>query len=46
VQLIKGNTFAGTAFGSYGCFWLGWFFWRFLEIDSIVPGVVNVSEIK
>jgi succinate-acetate transporter protein len=24
VQLIKGNTFAGTAFGSYGAFWLGW----------------------
>lgn len=25
LELIKGNTFAGTAFSSYGCFWLGWF---------------------
>jgi succinate-acetate transporter protein len=24
VQLIKGNTFGGTAFASYGAFWMGW----------------------
>ncbi len=24
-QIIKGNTFAGCAFASYGCFWIGWF---------------------
>lgn len=24
LELIKGNTFGGTAFASYGCFWMGW----------------------
>jgi len=24
LELLKGNTFGGTAFSSYGCFWLGW----------------------
>ena len=31
VQLIKGNTFAGTAFSSYGCFWMGWFLLEYLS---------------
>lgn len=25
LEIIKGNTFGGTAFCSYGCFWLGWY---------------------
>ncbi|KAG1675985.1 hypothetical protein FOA52_014229 [Chlamydomonas sp. UWO 241] len=25
LELIKGSTFAGTAFMSYGAFWMGWF---------------------
>ncbi|EFJ47526.1 hypothetical protein VOLCADRAFT_105087 [Volvox carteri f. nagariensis] len=25
LELIKGNTFGGTAFASYGAFWMGWF---------------------
>jgi succinate-acetate transporter protein len=25
-QLLKGNTFAGSAFFSYGCFWISWAF--------------------
>ncbi len=24
LQLIKGDSFAGTAFASFGCFWMGW----------------------
>lgn len=24
LELLKGNTFGGTAFSTYGCFWLGW----------------------
>ncbi|GAX82079.1 hypothetical protein CEUSTIGMA_g9507.t1 [Chlamydomonas eustigma] len=24
LDLIKGNTFGGTVFSSYGCFWIGW----------------------
>jgi uncharacterized protein len=24
LELIRGSTFAGTAFSSYGCFWMGW----------------------
>lgn len=29
LELIKGNTFGGTAFASYGCFWMGWFLLEF-----------------
>jgi len=31
LEIIKGNTFAGTAFASYGCFWLGWFLLHMLS---------------
>ncbi|KAG1665546.1 hypothetical protein FOA52_000692 [Chlamydomonas sp. UWO 241] len=38
LELIKGNTFAGTAFVSYGAFWMGWFMLEFLStIDPVVP---------
>jgi succinate-acetate transporter protein len=36
-QLIKGNTFAGTAFFSYGSFWVAYFVFRF--ISSTTGGV-------
>lgn len=39
LELIKGNTFAGTAFSSYGCFWMGWFLWKFMEADKVVASV-------
>ncbi|GFR48506.1 hypothetical protein Agub_g10173 [Astrephomene gubernaculifera] len=31
LELIKGNTFGGTAFASYGAFWMGWFLLEFLS---------------
>ncbi|KAG1656838.1 hypothetical protein FOA52_006293 [Chlamydomonas sp. UWO 241] len=38
MQLLKGNTFAGTAFISYGAFWMGWFMLEFLsKIDHSLP---------
>ncbi|GFR45947.1 hypothetical protein Agub_g7413 [Astrephomene gubernaculifera] len=30
LELIKGNTFGGTAFASYGAFWMGWFLLEYL----------------
>ncbi|GLC50388.1 hypothetical protein PLESTB_000373600 [Pleodorina starrii] len=30
LELIKGNTFGGTAFSSYGAFWMGWFLIEYL----------------
>jgi len=36
LELIKGNTFAGTAFSSYGCFWMGYAYYRTLELQGIV----------
>uniref|UniRef100_A0A7S0QVQ1 GPR1/FUN34/yaaH family protein n=1 Tax=Chlamydomonas leiostraca TaxID=1034604 RepID=A0A7S0QVQ1_9CHLO len=44
LELIKGNTFAGTAFSSYGCFWMGWFLWKLLEITHTVPSVVVAAR--
>ena len=40
-QLIKGNTFGGTAFASYGAFWMGWFLLEYLSITNkaMFPGV-------
>mmetsp|Transcript_17956 Transcript_17956/g.32789 ORF Transcript_17956/g.32789 Transcript_17956/m.32789 type:complete len:230 (-) Transcript_17956:432-1121(-) len=32
LELIKGNTFGGTAFASYGCFWMGWFMFNYLSM--------------
>eukprot|EP00195_Chlamydomonas_chlamydogama_P016362 CAMPEP_0202900946 /NCGR_PEP_ID=MMETSP1392-20130828/12284_1 /ASSEMBLY_ACC=CAM_ASM_000868 /TAXON_ID=225041 /ORGANISM="Chlamydomonas chlamydogama, Strain SAG 11-48b" /LENGTH=237 /DNA_ID=CAMNT_0049587409 /DNA_START=35 /DNA_END=748 /DNA_ORIENTATION=+ len=34
LELIKGNTFAGTAFSSYGCFWMGWFLLEWLSYEE------------
>ncbi|GLI64822.1 hypothetical protein VaNZ11_008119 [Volvox africanus] len=31
LELIRGNTFGGTAFCSYGAFWMGWFLLEFLS---------------
>ena len=41
LQLIKGNTFGGTAFASYGAFWMGWFLLEYLSITNkaMFPGV-------
>ncbi|KAJ9532985.1 hypothetical protein QJQ45_018084 [Haematococcus lacustris] len=43
LELIKGNTFAGTAFSSYGCFWMGWFLFNFFAVDKITPSVTAVA---
>ncbi|KXZ41940.1 hypothetical protein GPECTOR_239g570 [Gonium pectorale] len=32
LELIKGNTFGGTAFASYGAFWMGWFLLEYLTV--------------
>ncbi|KAG2494227.1 hypothetical protein HYH03_007583 [Edaphochlamys debaryana] len=34
LELIKGNTFGGTAFASYGAFWMGWFLLEYLMITN------------
>ncbi|GLC33125.1 hypothetical protein PLESTB_000367600 [Pleodorina starrii] len=34
LELIKGNTFGGTAFASYGSFWMGWFLLEYLTISD------------
>mmetsp|Transcript_19664 Transcript_19664/g.35466 ORF Transcript_19664/g.35466 Transcript_19664/m.35466 type:complete len:232 (-) Transcript_19664:137-832(-) len=39
LELIKGNTFGGTAFASYGCFWMGWFGFNYLSMEF--PNVGN-----
>ncbi|KAG2422612.1 hypothetical protein HXX76_010393 [Chlamydomonas incerta] len=41
LELIKGNTFGGTAFASYGAFWMGWFLLEYLTITNkaLFPGV-------
>ncbi|KAJ9518849.1 hypothetical protein QJQ45_026105 [Haematococcus lacustris] len=41
--LIKGNTFSGTAFSSYGCFWMGWFLFNYLTVDNITPSVTATA---
>ncbi|KAJ9518848.1 hypothetical protein QJQ45_026107 [Haematococcus lacustris] len=43
LELIRGATFAGTAFSCYGCFWLGWFLWKLLETQKTVAPVVLVG---
>ena len=42
-QLIKGNTWGGTVFASYGCFWLGF---GMLNRDSSVYPTAYPSESK
>ncbi|KAJ9532993.1 hypothetical protein QJQ45_018082 [Haematococcus lacustris] len=43
LELIRGATFAGTAFSCYGCFWLGWFLWKLLEIQKTVASVTATA---
>ncbi|KAL6748095.1 GPR1/FUN34/yaaH family-domain-containing protein [Haematococcus lacustris] len=43
LELIRGATFAGTTFASYGCFWLGRFLWLLLEVNRSVPAVADVA---
>ncbi|KAL6747486.1 GPR1/FUN34/yaaH family-domain-containing protein [Haematococcus lacustris] len=43
LELIKGNTFAGTAFSSYGCFWMGWFLFNYFAVSKITPSVLAVA---
>ncbi|KAG2451134.1 hypothetical protein HYH02_004401 [Chlamydomonas schloesseri] len=31
LELIKGDSFAGTTFASFGCFWMGWGLLRFMS---------------
>lgn len=38
LQLIKGNTFAGTAFFSYGAFWTAFFVLKYITAASIANG--------
>jgi succinate-acetate transporter protein len=46
--MIKGNTFAGTAFFSYGAFWMAFFVMKFLIKSSSVLGgpKVYTSDFK
>jgi len=39
LELVKGNTFAGTAFSSYGCFWMGYAFYKQLEMNGVVESM-------
>lgn len=43
MQLIKGNTFAGTAFFSYGSFWVAYFVLRFISSDPAAPALFKGS---
>jgi hypothetical protein len=42
-QLLKGNTFAGTAFFSYGSFWVSWAF--FQTMTRLTQGAENPSAL-
>ncbi len=42
-QLIRGNTFAGTAFSSYGAFWLGWGLWKYWEATGVMKSVASTA---
>lgn len=48
LQFIKGNTFAGTAFFSYGAFWMSWFLGNFLgrtgNLAYSIPHDFRVGE--
>jgi uncharacterized protein len=43
LEIIKGNTFAGTAFASYGCFWMGWFLLQYMSM--VAPFQANTGKI-
>jgi hypothetical protein len=38
LQLIKGNTFAGTAFSCYGAFWMAFFVTKYIVKTSAGEG--------
>jgi uncharacterized protein len=41
LQYIRGNGFAGAAFSSYGCFWMGWFINGVLKRQKITVGATD-----
>lgn len=43
MQLIKGNTFAGTAFFSYGAFWMAYFVTNVLVATAPVNAATGVK---
>jgi succinate-acetate transporter protein len=43
MQLIKGNTFAGTAFFSYGAFWMAFFVTNVLVATAPVNATTGVK---
>lgn len=50
-EMIKGNTFAATAFSSYGAFWLGWGLLRILHGEDTLhwgassPGYITAEKL-
>lgn len=40
LELIRGSTFAGTTFATYGTFWMGWGLLRYWETTSQVSSVL------
>lgn len=40
-ELIKGNTFAGTAFFSYGAFWMAFFLGKLLAAQKLAAGAAE-----
>lgn len=45
MEYIRGNGFAGAAFSSYGCFWMGWFINGVLARQKITVGADEDGEI-
>jgi succinate-acetate transporter protein len=45
LEYIRGNGFAGAAFSSYGCFWMGWFINSILARQKITSGADETGEI-
>ena len=43
MEYIRGNGFAGAAFCSYGCFWLGFFINNVLAGQKVVTGGVDAG---
>jgi len=39
----QGNTFGGTAFASYGCFWCGWWMIQLLVANSMYKGSASFA---
>ncbi|CAG9466670.1 unnamed protein product [Pedinophyceae sp. YPF-701] len=45
LEFFKGNTFAATAFCSYGAFWIGWAFFGTMVLDD-TTGFASTAEFK